>query len=299
MNTPLPPGSICLFAAYTPNGNLPDYTKFYLKNLMLCGLDLHIILSGTTVITQETLNFCKQHGFNISCRPNGGLDFGAWQYLIAQGVTKNAPYILLANDSVFGPFSPLPPLLARLQAAQRPAWGLVASRAITPHIQSWFIGFSQATWQSPALQRVFTLPFENMSRSEIIWHGELGLSIALRETGVPLHALWSDLTSTLSKFVPVNPTHAYWRKGVRSGLVPFLKQELLRDNPCQTLKKAEWRTLIPAQSGFNPQWITDYLKNTPPRNSTSALNRRGIMLYSTLSQLDKHLPFLSPGTLLE
>lgn len=286
----MPAGSVCLFATYAPSGNLPDYTRFYIKNLQSCGFILHVILSGTNVITEDTLNFCVHSGIHISCRQNGGLDFGAWSFLTAQGVTKGAPYILLANDSVFGPFAPLPPLLQHLQANSRPAWGLVGSRAVTPHIQSWFIGFSQDVWESTAVQRVMALPFPDMSRQEIIWHGELGLSVALAANAIPLHTLWSDMTSPLARLFPANPTHAYWRSGLRSGNVPFLKQELLRDNPYHIPKLAEWRTLIPQHSSFDPTWIEEYLAHTPSRYKTLPSNRKGRMVYYALSQLDRYLP---------
>lgn len=287
----MPAGSVCLFATYAPSGNLPDYTRFYIKNLQSCGFILHVILSGTNVITEETLIFCANQKIHISCRPNGGLDFGAWQTLTMQGVADSAPYVLLANDSVFGPFAPIPPLLKQLDAAHRPAWGLVASRAVTPHIQSWFIGFSQNIWRSAAIQRVISLPFHQMTRDEIIWHGELGLSVALKANGIPLHTIWSDLASPLARFFPANPTHAYWRSGLATGQVPFLKQELLRDNPYHVPHLADWKKLINSHSGFNPAWIDTYLAHTPPRATATHANRNGRALYYALSLLDRYIGY--------
>lgn len=283
----VPDGAVCLFAAYCPTGDLPPYTRFYLKNLMLCGFTLHIIVSGAPIITEQTRNFCTQYGIHFWCRENGGLDFGAWQYLINQDVTQNAPLILLANDSVFGPFSPLPSLLQKLQIHNAPAWGLVASRAITPHIQSWFIGFAGDVWQSPTLQRVFRQPFADMSREEIIWHGELGLSVALKSLGIPLHTLWSDVESPVARLFPANPMHVFWRQMLVTGKVPFLKQELLRDNPYHIRHLDEWERLISTQNDFNPNWIKSYLSQTSARNRVHS-SWKGRALYNALSTIDRY-----------
>lgn len=284
---PLPAGTVCLFACYAPNGKLPLYTLFYLKNLLDCGVILHIILSGAETIHKDTALFCHNNAIHIWKRPNGGLDFGAWQFLLEKGLAENAPYILLANDSVFGPLTPLPPLLQKLGVTHYPAWGLVASRAVTPHLQSWFIGLSHAAFHSPSVQRVFKLPFTDMSRDEIIWHGELGLSVALKAAEIPLHAAWSDLNRPASRFFPANPMHTHWRTLVQTGTVPFLKQEVLRDNPFRIPHLTDWRALIPAQSGFNPEWIATYLEQHPARASTLRPTWKGRAVYGVLNQLDR------------
>lgn len=286
LSAPLPAGSVCLFAAYAPNGNLPPYTCFYLKNLKLCGLNVHVVLSGCSVITEKTRQFCYRHTFTVWHRPNGGLDFGAWRFLIDKGITRAAPYILFANDSVFGPLAPLPPLLRTLQADTQPAWGLVASRAVTPHLQSWFVGLSRTTFEQDAVQRVFSLPYESMTREEIIWHGELGLSVALRSAGLSLHALWTDENNAFARLFPTNPMHSHWRSFVRSGRVPFLKQELLRDNPFALPEIKNWRSLIPAKSGFDPDWIESYLAQNSPRSLQKSSTWKGRALYKMMNILD-------------
>ncbi|KXV62443.1 glycosyl transferase [Acetobacter orleanensis] len=284
---PLPTGTVCLFACYAPDGNLPPYTCFYLKNLLECGIILHIILSGTEIIHKTTQNFCNNYGIQVWKRPNGGLDFGAWQFLLKKGLAEGAPYVLFANDSVFGPFAPLSPLLEKLGARHRPAWGLVASRAVTPHLQSWFIGLSQAAFQSAPVQRVLKLPFADMNRDEIIWHGELGLSVALNAAGFPLHAAWSDLNTPIARFFPTNPMHTHWRGMVQTGTVPFFKQEILRDNPFRVPHLSDWRALISPESGFNPDWIETYLNQHPPRPTILHPTWKGRAVYRVITQLDR------------
>lgn len=286
-SAPLPTGTICLFASYAPDGDLPVHTRFYLKNLLTCGVILHVILSGADTIHESTQRFCNNLGIHAWKRPNGGLDFGAWQFLLQKGLAEGAPYILFANDSVFGPLAPLPPLLKTLCVNQRSAWGLVASRAVTPHLQSWFVGLSQAAFHSAPVQRVLNSPFEDMSRDEIIWHGELGLSVALKAANIPLHAAWSDLNTPVARFFPANPMHTHWRDIVQTRAVPFLKQELLRDNPFRVPHLKDWRALISAESGFDPDWIETYLRQHPPRPLTCHPTWKGRALYSIMNRLDR------------
>nr|WP_025826567.1 glycosyl transferase [Acetobacter persici] len=286
-STVLPTGTICLFACYVPDGNIPLHTRFYLKNLLSCGVILHIILSGAETIHESTQKFCNNHGIHAWKRPNGGLDFGAWQFLLQKGLAEDAPYILFANDSVFGPFTPLPPLLKKLAANQRPAWGLVASRAITPHLQSWFIGLSQAAFRTPSVQRVLALSFAEMSRDEIIWHGELGLSVALKAANIPLHAAWSDLDRPLARFFPANPMHTHWRDMVQTETVPFLKHEVLRDNPFSIPHLEDWRRLIPTENGFQPEWIEAYLSQHPSRPLSLHPTWKGRAVYALMNQWDR------------
>lgn len=276
-----------MFACHAPDGTLPFHTRFYLKNLLNCGFVLHIILSGANTIDENTQNFCDNLGIHAWKRPNGGLDFGAWQFLLQKGLAEDAPFILFANDSVFGPLAPLPPLLEKLAAQHHPAWGLVASRAVTPHLQSWFIGLSRAAFQSAPVQRVLKLPFTTMSREEIIWHGELGLSVALKTAGFPLHAAWSDLNAPIARFLPANPMHTHWREMVQTGCVPFLKQEVLRDNPFCIPHLSDWRALISPESGFNPDWIETYLSQHPPRRRSIHPTWKGRAVYGLINQLDR------------
>lgn len=285
-DTGLPPGSVCLFAAFAPDGILPIFTRFYLKNILDCGFILHLVLSGETPADEETTVFCKKNNIHVWQRPNGGMDFGAWRFLFQKNVASQAPYILLANDSVFGPFRPLADMLKQARAYTLPAWGLVASRLVTPHLQSWFVGLSQQTLQAAPVQRVFSLPFEQMSRNEIIWHGELGLSVALQEAGIPLQAAWSDLHSPLARILPTNPMHTHWYSLAASGQVPFIKRELLRNNSFAISNLQQWPEVIPPACGFDPQWITDSFCKNEPRPAPAATTAKGRALYNLISRAD-------------
>ncbi|QEO16937.1 rhamnan synthesis F family protein [Acetobacter vaccinii] len=292
-DTPFPTGSICLFAAYTPDGNLPEYTRHYLRELTHNGLTTHCIFSGCQQVSPSSALFCQQHGIYPWPRANDGLDFGAWQFLLAQGVAHTAPYIVLANDSVLGPLRPLRHVLHAHTPVRYPVWGMVATRLVTPHLQSWFVGLSHTVLHTPHVQRVLALPFASMSRAEIIWHGELGLSVAIREAGFPLHAAWSDLHTPMARMCATNPMHTRWYSLAASGQVPFLKRELLRDNPFGLPGLQHWRQTIPVGSAFQPDWIAD-LRTEAPRPRATRPNWKGRALYALAATADRVVHGLRP-----
>ncbi|MFT9149449.1 MAG: rhamnan synthesis F family protein, partial [Acetobacter sp.] len=241
-----------------PDGNLPPATRFYLKSIVRCEFVTHVILSGSNYIEKETDLFLKRNKITAWIRPNGGLDFGAWQFLLHARVIERADHVLLANDSVYGPFCSLDRFLHRRVGLHYPAWGMVASRVGGGHLQSWFMLLSRAVLETGPVRRVFALPFADMTRDEIIRHGELGLSAAIKKAGFPLHAAWSDLDAPHPRLLPAtNPMHARWRSLVTSGQVPFIKRELLRDNPFALPGLRHWARALPPGTLFDPRWVTE------------------------------------------
>ncbi len=60
---------------------------------------------------------------------------------------------------------------------------------------------------------------------------------------------------------PLNPTSDLWRQLLRAGF-PFLKRELLRNNPTHVADIADWREEVVALSGAVPEWIETDLRRT-------------------------------------
>lgn len=257
------PRITCLFAQYDPAGLLRAHTRHYLAELAACGMTVHLALSGAHHIAPDIARFCADHGIVPHTRPNRGLDFGAWQHLLSAGCARGADRVLFANDSVFGPLNPLAPILERIMACPADVWGLVESRHPVWHLQSWFLCFSADALARPAVQRVLALPFTEMTKSEIILHGELGLGTAIRAAGLRVAAAWRDDARGPRRLVPVNPMHVDWLSIARSPDCPFIKIELLRDNPCGIGWIGAWRDLLATRDHFPAAWIDDALRGRP------------------------------------
>ncbi len=193
-------------------------------------------------------------------RENTGLDFGAWQHLIELGCVADAEFIVLANDSVIGPLQPLAPIFAGMQGLGRDVWGMVESHEMAWHLQSWFLCFTREAWQSPPIARILALPFREMVRAEIILHGEVGLGASIRAAGLRWAASWPERRRGLRRLLAINPMHLDWMSILGSGSVPFIKVELLRENPMRVPWLDRWPKVASrspsVRSGqFPMQWI--------------------------------------------
>ncbi len=249
--------AVCLFAHYAADGKLSASVLHYLAQLRHCGLTVHVALSGMDRLADEDRAMLDAQGIFAYPRPNRGLDFGAWQHLLRIGCAKGADSILLVNDSVFGPIVELAPIVALMRRRGLDVWGMVESYEISWHLQSWFICLSEAALARPAVARVFRQDFAAMSKAEIILHGEIGLGTAIRAEGLNWGACLPDRRRGLRRLIAVNPMHLDWISVLACGRVPFIKVELLRDNPARVPWLGLWPKMLRRYGRFPEAWIRD------------------------------------------
>ncbi len=241
---------VCLFAAFDPRTASGDSVRIlsstdcYVRALAESGYAVHMAWSGAGRLDARDAERLGALGVRVHHRPNTGHDFGAWQSLVRHGCTEGAAEVLLANDSVFGPVFPLAPLLSAMRERPNDVWGMTESREGRWHLQSWFLLFRNGSFRSPAVRRIFEQPFDEMTRDQIVLHGELGLGAAILAEGLDWDSRWRAPNRRLRRLVPGNPMHLDYLSVVRSGAVPFLKADLLRDNPARIGWADRWRSLL-------------------------------------------------------
>lgn len=164
---------------------------------------------------------------------NEGYDFSMWKHALSQVELGQWDELILTNSSIFGPVRPLGPALAKMTAADCDFWGMTHSNEGGPHLQSYFLGFKAAALRAPCFQEFWSsvLPYRN--KAQVIRSYELGLTLYLTQCGLRAGAFASIDTMPLdmqAKYRYRNPT-LYWPvELLRLGL-PFIKVELMRDNP--------------------------------------------------------------------
>ncbi len=251
------PRHVCLFAQYHPQRRFRPPLLAYLRVLRDCGYRVFVASSGEGEPPQADREALEATGATLLCRPNAGLDFGAWQALIATGCAEGADRVLLANDSVFGPFHPLAPIIERM--AGYDVWGMIESRQRGWHLQSWFLQFTGDAFRHPAVQRVFALPFAEMDKEDVIARGELGLGAALQEAGLRCGAVVRhEDANWFARRHRINMMHLDWRHNLVALGLPFVKAELLRDNPMRLPWTPAWEDAL-RTVGADPAPVTDYL----------------------------------------
>lgn len=255
------PHRVCLFAQYHPRNRFRPPLLAYLRALRECGYLVFVAASGSAPPPDEDQAALAETGATLVLRPNAGLDFGAWQFLIGQGCAAGADHVLLANDSVFGPFAPLGPLLERMASEQHDVWGMIESEQRGWHLQSWFLHFTGDAFRHSAVQAVFAQNFASMDKEDVIGSGELALGRALRQAGLRCGALVRFADATwFARRHRINMMHLDWRHNLRALGLPFVKAELLRDNPMRLPWAPAWPAEL-AALGADVDAISDYLRD--------------------------------------
>ena len=254
------PKRVCLFAQFNPRHRIRAHVVHYVGALQACGFQTVVACSGDRLPPLEDREALYDTGASIVFRPNRGLDFGAWGDLVEQGHADGADAVLLANDSVFGPFRPLEPLLRRMNGRGYDVWGMIESLQHTWHLQSWFLHFTGDAFRHPEVARVFSLPFESMDKGEVIERGELGLGRALRAAGLRCGAVVRQRDAGwVARRRPANMMHLDWHYNLVSGRLPFLKSDLLRTNAMNLPWAPEWERVLRERFQVETGPISDYL----------------------------------------
>jgi len=182
-------------------------------------------------------------------------DFGAWQSALSglgSEVLRRYRRIVLANDSAYFPVCDPTEFLDALRAQSDDLWAATDSLSGGRfHIQSYFLALSPRAVEVllPEIERRLTV-FEDPTKLLLIKRFEVGLTQFALAQGLTVGAFRSvgalaagspgGLKDALSPPDPrdlaplnvtiLNQSHHFWRTALKSGL-PFLKVELLRDNP--------------------------------------------------------------------
>lgn len=189
-------------------------------------------------------------------------DFGGWHHALeALGDATLARYerIILTNDSVYFPVRDPEPFLAAVRGTEADVFGATDSvSGGRYHLQSYFLALSPraVALLRPELSNRIRAQAE-ASKLTLVQRFEIGLSRFLIEQGLRIEVFLpvrevEDLAAAmcppdprrLSPLVAMhtNVTHHLWRRCLEQSL-PFLKVDLLRDNPTDA-DIADWERLV-------------------------------------------------------
>jgi lipopolysaccharide biosynthesis protein len=251
----------CLFAHFDKDNKVADYVLHYLGEIKRLGF--FVVFISAARIGEPELERLRGCCDDIILRDNAGLDFGSWSQGFAKHRHAISGRLLLANDSVYGPIGSLAAALERLAATPADFYGMVESLEPSPHLQSWFLLFEPWVVASDEFASMLSQPFSSMSKRQIIRNGEIGLSRRLLADGFRYEALFRNGRSALmNPRYTANPMLLFWRELLVAEQVPFLKVELLRDNPIRVEDAA---TVLRVADSIDPAFsslISSHLART-------------------------------------
>lgn len=224
---------ICFFAHYNAGQGVSEYVLYYLKSLF--DLNIRIVFISNSKIGEkqrpDLLRYIRPS--DLHERENKGNDFGAWSWAFCKNLANTEyEFLLLTNDSIYGPLTEIGNLLHHMEKGDYDWWGLTASNQGDLHLQSYFLCFRKHVVNASAFRKIFEKDFDNKSKEDIIKDGEIALSTQLMKTEFKW-GVFSDCgkTDIRDNGLSSNPTHHSWFKLIKEHEFPFIKRELLLKNP--------------------------------------------------------------------
>ena len=167
---------VCVFSHFDAAGRILPYVQRYLSELVRCGFELHLVTTSPNLRSSDRLEV-ERAGVRVHCRENVGMDFASWQWALNHVVPlAEVDWLLLVNDSVFGPIFDLEPLFCAQFAKNWDFWGITDSYEVAWHLQSYFLCFRGDVARSEAFRKVFEVDFTRLTKRSIIRRGEISLS---------------------------------------------------------------------------------------------------------------------------
>jgi lipopolysaccharide biosynthesis protein len=264
--------NLCLFAHFDALNRVEPYVLRYVEAIHSCGFEVVFISTAMIPDTDcaALLRFCRE----VIGRPNTGLDFASWATGFAKYGHDLEGELLLANDSVYGPIGRLDDALSRLRALPGDVRGMVESLESEQHLQSWFILLSPNAHRSAAFREIMAQDFANLTKGEIIAKGEIVLSSRLRVAGLTSAALFSMAHRVHDGAIAhYSPSHLLWKELIEIFGIPFIKVELLRENPHSVSNLSQWRVVLGTRAPELIPLVEAHLSQSRRRNA----GERGIV----------------------
>jgi rhamnosyltransferase len=271
---------------YDRDNQVDDYVYAYITSLKEC--TTHLVFVSTANLKESQIEKLNLQCDKVIIRDNIGYDF--MSYKIALESFNYAKYdeVLICNDSVYGPLYPMQNLFETMQSQKCDFWGITDNTDMGYHIQSYFMLVKKPILQSDTFKNFWEQVEVLNNKDEIIKRYEIGFSQSLIKAGF-ISAVSTHFTPTkmqkisifLSKFTAkkiikkfisifsgnakiirigkINNAHYFWKELLLSGNVPFIKIELLRDNPMHVNIK-DFEKIIHSISDYDTKLITNHLK---------------------------------------
>jgi hypothetical protein len=289
----LPP-KVVIFVHFDRYGGVRRQLFSYMREFAASGRAV-VFVTNAGLLKPEAEAELRQICSAVIIRRNRGYDFGAWREGIEHlGLPRaDTEELILVNDSVFGPLRPIGDMLEKLDYGAADIWGLTESWQTRYHLQSFFLAFGPAALRSASFKKFWANVRPVPAKSYIVKTYEVGITQVMLKAGLRCAAIWkydvltglvegaalekllalevSELGKTdpihitrrlqvmkvrdcVARRIAMNPTSDLWRQLLLSGF-PFIKRELLRDNPSGVQDIGDWINVARDIFGSTPETI--------------------------------------------
>ena len=272
---------VCVFAHWDGAGDVRPHVLHYVRSLTAAGFSVVFATNAGFLLPSalDALKLIcaaviirRNVGYDFGAWREG---------LDLTGLPRpNTALVAIANDSVYGPIRSLADLLAAVDFSAADIWGCTDTWQSRYHLQSYMMMFSPRVVASDAWRKFWAGVVPTWSKHWLIRLYEIGFTQTMLKAGFTCQAIWPykrlvedldldllddkkidgaedgpnlndpiimarrrhvlRLREAVMRRTPLNPTSDLWRQLLRARF-PFIKRELLRDNPTEVPDVAEWR----------------------------------------------------------
>ncbi|RKX93226.1 MAG: hypothetical protein DRP84_08785 [Spirochaetes bacterium] len=239
---------ICVYAHYNSENKIAPYVLYCLDKMREEGIRiLFVSASRLSLINESRLSNVVE---KIIYVPNIGCDFYMWEAGIEYLSNKilEIDSLILLNSSVLGPIFSLQDFFKKMDIKNLDFWGISDSYEIRYHVQSYFLVFNRKVINSEVF-RDYWSNLVPLHKDDVIRIYEVQLSKYFNERGFTSDVYYHARDKS-------NPTLCHPIEMFKAK-VPFVKIQLLRDNPCK-IKLEEIVNYIKKNGNINIDVLNPY-----------------------------------------
>jgi len=235
---------LAIFVVYDKDGIVDDYIPYYLKALRPNVSRLTVVCNGE--LTDEGRAKLTAVADDVFVRPNVGFDCGAVKDTLFNLIGWETIYqfdeLLIANDTVYGPFRPFEQVFGEMDKRNVDVWGLTIQaptydwtymgtkrQEIPDYLQSYFINVKNKALKSESFRNFWQgLDTDNFTFSDAVFLYEHAFTAMLCKEGFTFDA-YTDISGFFSDDPANNCTATFFAplEMMKRYNMPFLKKKAL------------------------------------------------------------------------
>ncbi len=264
-NTSKIKGKICtVLATYSADGTIPTRIIHALEEYSK--VSDYIILVGDYKLKNCTeYNKIRKYVNRANHIRHHQYDVGSWsraiKYLTLTNQLSEFDYLILANDSIYGPIFPLSDLYSKMDSKNTDFWGMSINYDPDKHIQSFFYAFRKKVFEDESFQNIFNSIPARLTWDMAINLYELSITSVLSEK-FTYCAVVEDLCNSARIAISGHSNPTVWPLDFIQAGAPFIKIKAMNGKFKDELHQSELDVLSYVRSR-SPKTYSDILENVP------------------------------------
>jgi lipopolysaccharide biosynthesis protein len=174
-----------IFAGYDPRGTrVTNAELYYIRALSKLG-DVVYTMDNNAPDNEIAKVRKIPNVLHAAASAHKEYDFGSYKrgYIWAAdaGILKNYDWVYLVNNSVFGPFRPLKPVLLKMESSGAEFTGIAVHEKI--YAQSWFMGFARKAFLNDYFDKFMRSIKKEKNKDDVIAKYEFGINRLMAARG--------------------------------------------------------------------------------------------------------------------